>query len=87
MKKLFTLSLLGWCLVSCKVQKVKVYAHQHHTSYIAKIDTLPFNRCLYSTYNTSGEGSIITKCGCFFVGEEINHDCISYDTPVHPLAR
>lgn len=79
--------LLFMCItlfIGCKAQKVNCPTPKNRTfikSVVYKIDTLQNRQCLYATtqYLDSiiiGDGSIITKCGCFLLNEEVNHDCI-----------
>lgn len=71
-------------LIGCITRKASTPSNsrRHSVSIVYKIDTLERKQCLYSTTqiidsNYTGYGSIITRCGCFFVGEEVNHDCIT----------
>lgn len=68
-------------LAGCKTQQVYVPVKKIQVSNIVyKIDTIVGTKCLYSVFNyvdsvQTGQGSIITKCGCFNLNEEANPSC------------
>lgn len=75
--------LLMASVIGCKVSEPTktVRSKTEHRTVVFQIDTLDKGKCLYSThqmdsFTVMGEGSIITRCGCFNVNEEINYECI-----------
>jgi hypothetical protein len=71
-------------LIGCKTQEAptSLPIRQHSVSIVYQVDTIEGQRCLYKTMNYQnsiqvGEGSIVTKCGCLLVNEEVNIACIT----------